>query len=232
MHYRQQKHIKGVTLEDIYVGNGVSELIVMAMNALLDNGDEVLVPAPDYPLWTAAISLSGAHRSTICATRTTPAGCRTWTTSAARSPRTTGHCHHQPEQPDRCAVSGRCAEKSSTSPVSTSPSIPMRSTTRCFRRRNAYRDRLAVGGRAHHHLQRAVEKLSLLRPSVPAGWWSPVTSACRDYIEGPRHAGLDASVRQCARQHGIQTALGGYQSIDDWWPMAAACVASAMSPTN
>ncbi len=59
MHYTQQKHIKGVTLEDIYVGNGVSELIVMAMNALLDAGDEVLVPAPDYPLWTAAISLSG-----------------------------------------------------------------------------------------------------------------------------------------------------------------------------
>ena len=59
MHYCQQKKIKGVTLEDIYVGNGVSELIVMAMNALLDAGDEVLVPAPDYPLWTAAISLSG-----------------------------------------------------------------------------------------------------------------------------------------------------------------------------
>ncbi|MEY2633070.1 MAG: hypothetical protein RIR00_1724, partial [Pseudomonadota bacterium] len=59
MHYTQQKNIKGVTLEDIYVGNGVSELIVMAMNALLDAGDEVLVPAPDYPLWTAAISLSG-----------------------------------------------------------------------------------------------------------------------------------------------------------------------------
>ena len=59
MHYTQEKKIKGVTLEDIYVGNGVSELIVMAMNALLDAGDEVLVPAPDYPLWTAAISLSG-----------------------------------------------------------------------------------------------------------------------------------------------------------------------------
>ncbi len=59
MHYTQQKHIKGVTLEDIYIGNGVSELIVMAMNALLNIGDEVLVPAPDYPLWTAAVSLSG-----------------------------------------------------------------------------------------------------------------------------------------------------------------------------
>lgn len=59
MHYSQQKGIKGVTIEDIYIGNGVSELILLSMNALLNNGDEVLVPAPDYPLWTAAIALSG-----------------------------------------------------------------------------------------------------------------------------------------------------------------------------
>ena len=59
MHYTQQKNIKGVDIEDIYIGNGVSELIVMSMNALLNAGDEVLVPAPDYPLWTAAVSLSG-----------------------------------------------------------------------------------------------------------------------------------------------------------------------------
>ncbi len=59
MHYCQEKKIHGVTMEDIYIGNGVSELIVMAMNALLNSGDEVLVPAPDYPLWTAAVSLSG-----------------------------------------------------------------------------------------------------------------------------------------------------------------------------
>ena len=59
MHYTQQQGVHGVTLEDIYLGNGASELIVMAANALLDNGDELLVPAPDYPLWTAATSLSG-----------------------------------------------------------------------------------------------------------------------------------------------------------------------------
>ncbi len=59
MHYSQAKNITGVTIEDIYLGNGASELIVMAMNALLNTGDEVLVPAPDYPLWTAAVSLSG-----------------------------------------------------------------------------------------------------------------------------------------------------------------------------
>jgi alanine-synthesizing transaminase len=59
MHYTQQQGVAGVTLEDIYLGNGASELIVMAANALLDNGDELLVPSPDYPLWTAATSLSG-----------------------------------------------------------------------------------------------------------------------------------------------------------------------------
>ncbi|MBU2511849.1 pyridoxal phosphate-dependent aminotransferase [bacterium] len=59
MHYSQELGIGNVGIEDIYMGNGVSELIVMAMQALLNNGDELLIPAPDYPLWTAAVSLSG-----------------------------------------------------------------------------------------------------------------------------------------------------------------------------
>ena len=59
MHYTQEKHIRDVQMEDIYIGNGVSELIVMAMQALLNSGDEVLIPAPDYPLWTAAVVLAG-----------------------------------------------------------------------------------------------------------------------------------------------------------------------------
>jgi len=59
MHYCQSKQIRGVSLDDIYIGNGASELIVMAMQGLLNTGDEVLVPAPDYPLWTAAVSLAG-----------------------------------------------------------------------------------------------------------------------------------------------------------------------------
>ncbi|MGM8849918.1 pyridoxal phosphate-dependent aminotransferase [Salinicola halophyticus] len=57
----QRKGIPGVGVEDVFVGNGVSELIVMAMQALLNDGDEVLIPAPDYPLWTAAANLSGGH---------------------------------------------------------------------------------------------------------------------------------------------------------------------------
>ncbi len=59
MHYTQSKNIAGVTVDDIIIGNGVSELIVMAMQGLLNNGDQMLVPMPDYPLWTAAATLAG-----------------------------------------------------------------------------------------------------------------------------------------------------------------------------
>lgn len=59
MQHYQSKNILDVDIEDIYLGNGASELIVMSMQALLNNGDEVLIPAPDYPLWTAAVTLSG-----------------------------------------------------------------------------------------------------------------------------------------------------------------------------
>ncbi|MDG1074166.1 MAG: pyridoxal phosphate-dependent aminotransferase [Methylophilaceae bacterium] len=67
MHYTQSKQIAGVTVDDIIIGNGVSELIVMAMQGLLNNGDQVLVPAPDYPLWTAAATLAGGTaRHYVC----------------------------------------------------------------------------------------------------------------------------------------------------------------------
>src|SRR3546814_1059823 len=61
MQYTQDKKIAGVTIDDVYLGNGASELIVMSMNALLNNGQEGLVPSPDYPLWTVAVSLSGGQ---------------------------------------------------------------------------------------------------------------------------------------------------------------------------
>lgn len=59
MQYCQIKGVKGVDIGDIYLGNGVSELITMSMQGLLDNGDEILVPSPDYPLWTASVTLAG-----------------------------------------------------------------------------------------------------------------------------------------------------------------------------
>ncbi|OYV32935.1 MAG: aminotransferase, partial [Thiomonas sp. 20-64-5] len=59
VHYTQEKGIAGVGIDDVFIGNGASELINMSMNALLNNGDEVLIPAPDYPLYTASVALSG-----------------------------------------------------------------------------------------------------------------------------------------------------------------------------
>ena len=59
MQYAQLKNIPNVTIDDIYTGNGVSELIQLSMSALLDSGDEVLIPSPDYPLWTACVTLAG-----------------------------------------------------------------------------------------------------------------------------------------------------------------------------
>src|SRR5437868_585276 len=57
--YTQEKQIPHVTVDDVYLGNGASELIAFSMNALLDSGDEVLIPSPDYPLYTAVVGLSG-----------------------------------------------------------------------------------------------------------------------------------------------------------------------------
>jgi alanine-synthesizing transaminase len=59
--YHQAKGVEGIDVDDVYLGNGVSELIVMALQALLDDGDEVLIPSPDYPLWTAAVALAGGR---------------------------------------------------------------------------------------------------------------------------------------------------------------------------
>jgi alanine-synthesizing transaminase len=61
VNYTLEKQIKGVDVDDVFLGNGASELITMSLNALLDAGDEILVPAPDYPLWTGAVSLSGGR---------------------------------------------------------------------------------------------------------------------------------------------------------------------------
>lgn len=83
MQHYQARGMRDVTVEDIYIGNGVSELIVQAMQALLNSGDEMLVPAPDYPLWTAAVSFPAAKRCTICATNP-QTGSRTSTISAPK----------------------------------------------------------------------------------------------------------------------------------------------------
>jgi len=217
MHYCQQKHIKGVTLEDIYVGNGVSELIVMAMNALLDAGDEVLVPAPDYPLWTAAISLSGGTpRHYLCDEA------KGWLPDlddirAKITPKTRAIVIINPNNPTGALY----------------PDALLREIIGIAREHHLLiysdevYDKVLFDGNRHTAIASLSEDVltitfnGLSKNYRSCGYragWMVVSGDKRhagDYIEG-----LDmlASMRLCANapgQHGIQTALGGYQSIDD-----------------
>ena len=146
MHYTQQQGIKGVTLDDIYLGNGASELIVMATNALLDDGDELLLPAPDYPLWTAAVSLSGGtpvHYLCDEANGWMPDldDIRAQDHAAHQ-----GHRGHQPEQPDRRAVFRRTAQGHRGDRARARPGDLCRRGVRqgAVRRRQAHRHRQPV----------------------------------------------------------------------------------------
>ena len=217
MHYTQQKHIKGVTLEDIYVGNGVSELIVMAMNALLNTGDEVLVPAPDYPLWTAAVSLSGGSpRHYICDES------NGWLPDlddirTKITPRTRAIVIINPNNPTGAVY----------------PDDTLKAIVAIAREHGLiiYADEVydkvlyegithtSIGSLSEDVLTVTFNGLSKNYRSCGyrAGWM--VVSGDRrpaaDYIEG---LNMLASMRLCANvpgQFAIQTALGGYQSIDD-----------------
>ena len=217
MHYTQQKNIKGVTLDDIYIGNGVSELIAIAMNALLNTGDEVLVPAPDYPLWTAAVSLSGGTpQHYLCDEN------NGWLPDlddirAKITPHTRAIVIINPNNPTGAVY----------------PENVLREILVIARQHGliVYADEVydkvlydgvkhtAIASLSEDVLTISLNGLSKNYRSCGyrAGWMfvSGDRSAARDYIEG-----LDmlASMRLCANvpgQYGIQTALGGYQSIDD-----------------
>ena len=165
MHYTQQQGIKGVTLDDIYLGNGASELIAMATNALLDNGDELLLPAPDYPLWTAATSLSGGTPVHYLCDEAN--GWMPDLDDIRRkiTPAHQGHRRHQPQQPDRRAVFGRAAQGHRADRARAQPGDLRRRGVRqgAVRRRQAHGHRQPVGGRADADLQLAVQELPLLR---------------------------------------------------------------------
>nr|QLG20354.1 alanine transaminase [uncultured bacterium]QLG20478.1 alanine transaminase [uncultured bacterium] len=217
MHYTQQKQIKGVTIEDIYIGNGASELIVMAMNALLNTGDEVLIPAPDYPLWTAAVSLSGGTpRHYIC---DEGAG---WLPDlddirAKITSNTRAIVIINPNNP-----TGALYPDSLLKEI-----VEIARTHDLVIYADEVYDRVLYEEAKHTSIAALSEDvLTITFNSLSknyracgyrAGWMivSGDKRAAKDYIEG-----LDilSSMRLCANapgQWGIQTALGGYQSIDD-----------------
>jgi len=217
MHYTQQKQIRGVQIEDIYIGNGVSELIVMVLQALLNNGDEVLVPAPDYPLWTAAVSLSGGTpRHYICDEQSG------WL-------------------PDLDDIRGKITP-TTRAIVIINPNNPtgalypvdlLREILEIARQHqlivyaDEIYDKVLYDGVQHTSIASLADDVLCLTFNglsknyracgYRAGWMvvSGEKSHAQDYIEGLT---ILASMRLCANvpaQYAIQTALGGYQSIND-----------------
>jgi alanine-synthesizing transaminase len=217
MHYTQEKSIAGVQVEDIYIGNGVSELIVLAMNALLDAGDEVLVPAPDYPLWTAAVSLSGGKaRHYLC---DEGAG---WLPDlddirAKICPTTRAIVIINPNNPTGALY-----------PVDLLKEIiEIARQHQLIIYADEIYDKVLYDGVTHTSIASLAEDVLCITfnglsknyraAGFRAGWMvvSGEKRHAQDYIEG-----LDmlASMRLCSNvpaQFGIQTALGGYQSIND-----------------
>lgn len=217
MQYCQNKNIKGVGINDIYTGNGVSELIVMAMQGLLDKGDEILVPAPDYPLWTAAVTLAGGTPvHYICDERAE------WNPDiedikSKITPNTKGMVVINPNNPTGALYPKEILEQ-----------IAELARTHGFILfADEIYDRLVMDGREHI-------ALASLAPDVPcisfnglskshrvagfrSGWMciSGDKTRIKDYIDG---LNLLSSMRLCSNvpaQHIIQTALGGYQSVDE-----------------
>ena len=217
MHYTQEKNIAGVQVDDIYVGNGVSELIVMAMQALLDVGDEVLVPAPDYPLWTAAVSLSGGiARHYLCDEGAD------WLPDlddirAKIGPNTRAIVIINPNNPTGALYPPELLREI----------LEIARTHQLIVYADEIYDKVLYDGNTHTSIASLADDLLIITfnglsknyraPGFRGGWMivSGENRHAQDYIEG---LNMLASMRLCSNvpaQLGIQTALGGYQSIKD-----------------
>ncbi|PUE47023.1 aminotransferase [Limnohabitans sp. 2KL-1] len=217
MHETQKQGILGVTLDDIYLGNGASELIVMATNALLDNGDELLLPAPDYPLWTAAASLSGGTPVHYFCEESNGWMPDLADIRAKVTPRTKGIVVINPNNPTGALYSDELLKGI--------VAIAREHGLVIFA--DEVYDKVLYDGVKHTPLASLSEDvLTLTFNSLSksyrscgyrAGWMviSGDKKMARDYIEG---LNMLSNMRLCANvpgQWAIQTALGGHQSINE-----------------
>ncbi len=217
MQYCQEKGIQGVALDDIYTGNGVSELIVLSMNALLNNGDEVLVPAPDYPLWTAAVSLSGGTPIHYLCDEA-----KEWAPDLDDlrkkiTPKTKAIVVINPNNPTGAIYSKEVLQEITA--------IAREHGLILFA--DEIYDKMLYDQEKHTSLASLSTDVVIITFNglsknyrscgYRAGWMivSGDKEMIRDYIEG---LNMLSSMRLCANvpgQYAIQTALGGYQSIND-----------------
>ena len=217
MHYSQQKNIKAVTIEDIYTGNGVSELIVLAMNALLNNGDEILVPAPDYPLWTAAVSLSGGTPIHYMCDETNGWAPDINDIRSKVTPKTKGIVVINPNNPTGAIYSDQILKSI----------VDVAKEFGLIIFADEIYDKTLYDGKTHTSIASLSEDVLTITFNglsknyrscgYRAGWMivSGDKASAKDYIEG---LNMLSSMRLCSNvpgQWAIQTALGGYQSINE-----------------
>ncbi len=217
MHETQKQGIAGVTLDDIYLGNGASELITMATNALLDNGDELLLPMPDYPLWTAATSLSGGTPVHYLCDEANGWMPNLDDIRARITPRTKGIVVINPNNPTGVLYSDALLK--SIVEIAREHGLVILA--------DEVYDKVLYDGVKHTALASlSTDVLTLTFNSLSksyrscgyrAGWMvvSGNKKNAADYIEG---LNMLSNMKLCSNvpgQWAIQTALGGYQSIND-----------------
>ncbi len=217
MHYTQQQGISGVTLDDIYLGNGASDLITMAVNALIDNGDELLVPAPDYPLWTAVASLSGGKPVHYLCDEANGWMPNLDDIRAKITPRTKGLVVINPNNPTGVLYSDAMLQGI----------IELAREFGLVILADEVYDKVLYEGERHTALASlSTDVLTLTFNSLSkayracgyrAGWMvlSGDKAMARDYIEGLNMLANIKLGSNVPGQYAIQTALGGYQSIAD-----------------
>ena len=216
MHYTQQQGVKGVTLEDIYLGNGASDLIVMALNALLDEGDELLLPAPDYPLWTAATSLSGGTPVHYLCDETNGWMPDLQDIRSKITPRTKGIVVINPNNPTGALYSVELLK--GIVAIAREHGLVIFADEVYDKVLYDGAKHTAIGSLSEDVLTLTFNSLSKSYRSCGyrAGWLvvSGDKKPAKDYIEG---LNMLSNMRLCANvpgQWAVQTALGGHQSID------------------
>ena len=215
--YYQSKGIQGATVNDVYIGNGASELITMSMQALLNDGDEVLVPMPDYPLWTAAVTLSGGKAVHYLCDEEADWFPDLDDIKSKITLRTKAIVIINPNNPTGAVYSKELLEQIAE--------IARQHNLLIYA--DEIYDKILYDGAVHHHIAGIAPDLMVITFNglskayrvcgFRQGWMiltGPKTKA-KGYIEG---LDMMAAMRLCPNmpmQHAIQTALGGYQSINE-----------------
>ena len=217
MHYSQNRGIQNVEIGDIFIGNGVSELILLSMQALLNPGDEILVPSPDYPLWTASIALSGGKPVHYICDEQSDWNPDLEDLESKITSKTKGIVIINPNNPTGAVYEKDVLEKLAR--IAEAHKLIIFS--------DEIYDKILFDGAVHYPMGTLVNDTLCVtygglsknyRSAGFRGGWMILSGAkqkAKSYIEGIL---LLASMRLCANvptQYGIQTALGGYQSINE-----------------